>query len=317
MAGPVAAAFVLWALVSWLVVGSPFEQFTSAYGNATLLASADAAAVSVALPARQLLWLAPALLPVLVLVLARALGRTRPAGRGRALALVAVPVVLFGTVLAFEWVTYLSGNLLGFLRYQITAIPLVVVLLGLLLARDDEDRGRESGLLRASAGGLVVVAVLGAGIVTSARAMVAEPVDATQEYHRVAPLVGAAGPDVSALGMWAEDREVAARIDGMDLPPASVLVDSGSGFAVVAASRHPERFLITSDDGFAAALADPPGHGIRVVLRSEAGGVDAVRTRWASLGTPGAPAWARSLGAVAPATPFSPTWTLWAVTGRP
>lgn len=323
VAGPPAAAFVLWAVVSWLVVGSPFEQFTSAYGNAALLAGADAAAVSIAVPARQLTWLAPALLPLLALVLARALGR---APRGRALARLAVPVALFGSVLAFEWATYLSGNLFGFLRYQITAIPLVVVLLGLLLARESSEGGegstgdavpgRASAVLRAATGALVVVAVLGAGIATSARAMVAEPVDATQEYHRVAPLVGAPSAE-SALGMWASDREVAERVDAMDLPPASVLVDSGSGFAVVAASRHPERFLITSDDGFAAALADPPSHGIRVVLRSEGGGVDAVRERWASLGTPGGPAWARSLGPVAPATPFSPTWTLWEVIGRP
>ncbi|GAA4881850.1 hypothetical protein [Actinomycetospora straminea] len=318
VAGPPAAAFVLWAVVSWLVVGSPFEQFTSAYGNAALLAGADAAAVSIAVPARQLTWLAPALVPLLVLVLARALWR---APRGPALALVAVPVALFGAVLAFEWVTYLSGNLFGFLRYQITAIPLVVVLLGLLLARDHDDRrddepGTAAAVLRAGVGALVVVAVLGAGIATSARAMVTEPVDATQEYHRVAPLAGAPTAE-SALGMWASDREVAERVDAMDLPAASVLVDSGSGFAVVAASRHPERFLITSDDGFAAALADPPAHGIRVVLRSEGGGVDAVRARWASLGTPAGPAWARPLGAVAPATRFSPTWTLWEVSGRP
>jgi hypothetical protein len=320
--GPPAAAFVLWAAVSWLVVGSPFEQFTSAYGNAALLAGADAAAVSIAVPARQLTWLAPALLPLLVLVLAQALRR---APRGRALALAAVPVALFGGVLAFEWATYLSGNLFGFLRYQITAIPLVVVLLGLLLARVTDDtadtadpptppRGRS--ILRAGVGALVAVAVLGTGMVTSARAMVTEPVDATQEYHRVAPLVGAPATE-SALGTWASDREVADRVDALDLPPASVLVDSGSGFAIVAASRHPERFLITSDDGFASALADPPANGIRVMLRSEGGGVDAVRARWAALGTPGAPAWARPLGPVAPATSFSPTWTLWEVTGRP
>jgi hypothetical protein len=103
----------------------------------------------------------------------------------------------------------------------------------------------------------------------------------------------------------------------MDLPPASVLVDSGSGFAVVAASRHPDRFLITSDDGFGAALADPPGHGIRVVLRSEAGGVDAVRARWASFGTPAAPVWVVPLGAVAPATPFSSAWSWWGVAAGP
>lgn len=314
VAGPAAAAFVAWALVSWLVVGSPFEQFTSAYGNAALLAGSTGAPVSPTTPFRQLTWLAPALVPLLVLAVAAAWRRPHP---WRASALVGVPVALFGSVLAFEWVTYLSGNLFGFLRYQISAIPFVVVLVGLVLARPaDEVRARSAW--RAVVGALVVVAALGSGAVTSARAMLTEPVDATQEYHRVAPpaaeLLGDVPPTGSALGMWASDRAVAARIDAMDLPPASVLVDSGSGFAVVAASRHPERFLITSDDGFATALADPPASGVRVVLRNDAGGVDAVRARWGSFGTPDAPAWVRPLGRVDPATPYSYAWSLWAVT---
>jgi hypothetical protein len=294
--------------VSWLVVGSPFEQFTSAYGNAALLADGGGARTSPATPARQLTWLAPALAPLLVAVVVGAV--LRP-DRRRALALVAVPAALFGSVLAFEWASYLSGNLFDFLRYQITAIPLVVVLLGLALARTDGGASGRSPL-RAVAGGLVVVAVLGAGAVTSGRAMLSEPIDATQEYRRVASLVVDA-PD-SALGMWASGREVAARIDAMDLPPASVLVDAGSGFAVVAASAHPERFRITSDDGFSAALADPPRAGIRVVLRNDAGGVDAVRARWGSFGTPASPSWVRPLGSVARATPCSYAWSLWSVT---
>ena len=323
VAGPTAVAFALWALVSWLVVGAPFEQFTSAYGNAALLAAAGTGHVSIATPAHQVLWLAPALAPLLVVVIVVAvLGRDRL----RSLALIAVPVALFGSVLAFEWGTYLSGNLFGFLRYQITVIPLVVVLLALLLSRRGGPGGGRrpaAEVLRALGGGLLALAVLGAGAVTSGWAMVDRPVEATQEYHRVAPLVSevlgrpSPTPRQSALGMWASDREVAARIDAMDLPPASVLVDSGAGFAVVAASRHPESFLITSDDGFQAAVADPPAHGIRVLLRSETGGVDAVRTRWSSFGTPTGPGWARPLGSVAPTTAFSSAWSLWGVVTPP
>ncbi|WP_018332144.1 glycosyltransferase family 39 protein [Actinomycetospora chiangmaiensis] len=320
-AGPTAVAFILWALISWLVVGSPFEQFTSAYGNAALLADAGTPSVSIATPARQLSWLAPVLAPLLVLAVVVALVRR---DRWRSLALVAVPVTMFGSVLAFEWATYLTGNLFGFLRYQITAIPLVVVLLALVLARRDLKRGRSRRVAdfpRAVGGGLLAVAVLGAGAVTSGSAMLDEPVDATQEYHRVAPLVASAlghpAPSPSALGMWASDRAVAARIDAMHLPRGSVLVDSGAGFAVVAASHHPDSFLITSDDGFDTALADPPAHGIRVVLRSESGGVDAVRTRWSSFGTPAGPGWAHPAGGVAPATPFSSAWSLWIVAATP
>ena len=318
VAGPTALAFVLWAAVSWLVVGSPFEQFTSAYGNAALLSGSGVGAVSPTLPLRQITWLAPALVPLLALALVRALARPH---RRRAFALVGVPVAAFGAVLAFEAVTYLSGNLFGFLRYQITAIALVVVLLALLLGRvpQPEARTRGNRALRSTAAAVSAAVLLGAGWVTSGSAMLTEPVGATQEYHRVEPLVaalrGAPVPTDSALGMWASDRQVAARLDALDLPPRSILADSGAAFAVVAASAHPERFLITSDDGFAAALADPPVHGIAVVLRADVGGVDAVRTTWGSFGTPAAPAWVRPLGTVAPATPSSTTWSLWGVTG--
>lgn len=319
--GPTVLAFGLWAFTSWSVVGSPFEQFTSAYGNSALLTAAGGT-VSAALPAAQLVALAPALVPVLLLAALVAVRR-----RWEGLALLVVPVALFGSVLTLEWGLYLSGHLFGFLRYQITAVPLVVVLLGLVLSRGTRS------WWRAVVGTAVGVTVLGAGIVTSAVAILGEPVAATQEYHRIAPLVEPVlravapgrtvgvpvAPGDSALGMWASDREVAAGLDAAveagRLGPGSVLVDAGSGFAVVAASRHPEQFLITSDDGFDAALADPPGQGIRVVLRNDGGGVDAVRARWSSFGTPSAPGWVRPLTTVAPATRYSYAWSLWAVSG--
>ncbi len=92
-----------------------------------------------------------------------------------------------------------------------------------------------------------------------------------------------------------------------------MLADTGSAFAVVAASRNPRQFLITSDDGFDAALADPPAHGIRYLLRNEHGGVDTVRTQWAHLGTAAGPAWATRVATYPRATPWSYGWTVWAV----
>jgi len=88
--------------------------------------------------------------------------------------------------------------------------------------------------------------------------------------------------------------------------------DTGTAFALVAASRDPHQFVVTSDDDFPAALADPPGRGIRYVLRNAEGGVDAMRERWPDLGGPDAP-WARLVTTVEPATPWSYRWTLWAV----
>ena len=161
------------------------------------------------------------------------------------------------------------------------------------------------------------MAVLGSSHASSAVLVLTRPSLASQEFLRVRPVADAIahtpGADTGANGMWAQDRELAAWLDGLHLPPASVLADTGTAFAVVAASDNPRQFLITSDDGFAAAVADPPGHHIRYLLRNEHGGVDTVRNRWADLGTPQGPPWARRVAAYPGANQWSYGWTVWAV----
>ncbi len=300
---PTGAAFLLWAIISWAVVGSPFEQFTSVYGNSALVAGGGGRSGGLADVGRQLLWLMPLAVPVLIAAVMRAL-RSREAGA-------LVPLALFGSVLAFEWLLNLTGTLFGFLRYQIMVVPLVAILLGILLCRTRPVGGwRTTGAL-----GLIGL-VLGSSLVTSGLLLFTEPVLAGQEYLRVRPVVeaslGEPVTDTGANGMWTDDRAIAARLDELDLPPGSVLADTGSAFALVAASRNPHQFLITSDDGFAAALADPPAHGIRYLLRNEHGGVDTVRTTWPDLGTTTGPAWARKIALYRGAGPWSYAWTLWA-----
>lgn len=298
--GPAAAAFLLWAGLSWLTVGSPFEQFTSSYGNAALTGTGTdrggLADVGV-----QLLALAPLGLVVLVPAVVGAL-------RGRDL-VAAVPLTVLGSVLAFEWLLRAAGELFGFLRYQIAVLPLVTVLLAVLLA----GGATRPGAWRASGATVLAVLVLGTSAAGTTVLVLTDPVRATQEYHRIRPvadaLTGRPSEGATANGMWAQDREIAARIDELDLPDGSVLADAGSAFAVLAASGHPATFLVTSDDGFDAALADPAGSGIRYVLRNDSGGVDAVRAAWPD---PAAAGWAE-VGRWSGATPSSYSWTLWRV----
>jgi hypothetical protein len=87
-------AFAVWAIVSWAVVGSPFEQFTSIYGNAALVAGARSTG-GLAAVGEQLAWLVPLAAPLLLAVVVRAVRRRDPAA--------AVPLVAFGSVLAYEW----------------------------------------------------------------------------------------------------------------------------------------------------------------------------------------------------------------------
>lgn len=131
---PFALAFVGWALVSWLLVGSPFAQFTSIYGNSSQVQVLRESVLEQIGPRTalgyvggQVLGLAPVLPVIFVLALVRAGCRLDQ----RVLA----PVAIIGAPLAFSVVAFLTGSTVGFLRYEIAAIPLLVVLAGILVAR--------------------------------------------------------------------------------------------------------------------------------------------------------------------------------------
>ena len=92
------------------------------------------------------------------------------------------------------------------------------------------------------------------------------------------PIVG------SVNGLFDVDRKIAAFLDAKRLPPGSVVVDSGSGFAVIAASANPRQFVITSDLDFQGAVVDPVGHGVRYMLLNRSNSqYDAVAARWPDL----------------------------------
>ena len=133
---PFVLAFAGWAFVSWLLVGSPFSQFTSVYGNSSqvrllhdtlIVQTGQGTAAAFGYVARQVLGLAPMLPVIAILALVRSGLRLDQ----RVLA----PVVIIGGPVVFSVVAFLAGSTVGFLRYEIATIPLLVVLAGFLLAR--------------------------------------------------------------------------------------------------------------------------------------------------------------------------------------
>ena len=121
VSGPGFAAFVGWAVASWLITGDAFAQFTSQYGNAAILEqSGGAAAVSfgsgLAFAAVCITLLAPTLIPIAAW--AGFLRWRRPNW-----AMLVVPLMLYGAVLAFQTYTYATGATFPFLRFYIVAIP--------------------------------------------------------------------------------------------------------------------------------------------------------------------------------------------------
>ena len=139
---PFAMAFVGWAFVSWLLVGSPFSQFTSIYGNSsqvrllhdTLIEqTGQGTSAALGYVGAQVVGLAP-LLPVIgsAAVIAAFFRLDQ-----RVLA----PVAIIGGPVAFSVVAFLAGSTVGFLRYEIAVIPLLLVLAGILVAGRDPSVG--------------------------------------------------------------------------------------------------------------------------------------------------------------------------------
>ncbi|WP_238008496.1 hypothetical protein KZZ52_32175 [Dactylosporangium sp. AC04546] len=173
---PVAMSVAGWALASKIIVGQWFATFSSAYGNAAQVSANERGIHSItgedlgsrtAYALNQVLGLQP-LLPVLLALAALvALRRRDP----RILA----PIAVFGAVLAFGDLAFVSGNSFGWLRFQIAAVPLAYLLTALLLAGPVRDpaptpapavlagapagRGRRSRLTLAPLAGLLIGAL--------------------------------------------------------------------------------------------------------------------------------------------------------------
>jgi len=286
---PIAFSFGAFALASWLITGAPFEQFTSQYGNAAVLASAGG---HTTLGARglfaigELTGAAPLLVPIAVVLLITARGVW---GR-RAIA----AAVVFGGVLALSALLQASGSTLPFLRFWIAAVPLQAML-GAIAARQVFNARPGGGLLKS----IGVVGVIGAGVVVTIGsagatwAAMQDPVYGLQEHHLATVAhAGRERPDErQTLRQFTAERGIARYLDQLDLPRGSVLVDVLDGFPLVLASRNPSQFVIPSDRDFALVLGDPVGHGIRYLLTvppTGRGAVDAVNQRFPGIYDSGA-----------------------------
>jgi hypothetical protein len=294
-AAPFAVAFVGWAAASWIIVGHPFEQFSSVYGTASQLrvinASGGAGPSGPGHVVRQLVALVP-LLPVIAGMVALRTIRRRD---HRSLAHLAV----FGAVVAFAVVAALAGQTLGSFRYYIALVPLAVVLTGVALTSPAGERwprsGRHAGRLRLSLGVAAAIVLVGTAIPTSAVAM-ANPGIGQEEAVDLNFLFRSAksGPDnVSGAERYRSVSTMSGYIDGKRLPAGSVILDTATPCVpfIVLRSLRPRQFVITNDRDFAAILADPVTFGARYLLVPAKGGygdLDALNRAYPSLFADGA-----------------------------
>jgi hypothetical protein len=280
---PFAFSFVSWAAASLVITGHPFEQFSSVYGNAAQVALGEGGGFphglgpAAAFAAKQILFLEPLLIVALLLGLLAC-------WRGRwALPLAATTIL--GSTLAFEVAAFATGQIPGWLRYQITAIPLALLLAGSALAerssppetprrRPRPARPRFPPWTTALITAMGVLAVGLAGI-TRGLSLPTSGELAREEAYLLAPIFAPGrlkGQNARASRRFETDRLIAQYLDGLHLKPGAVLVDAAQGFAIILNSRRPAQFVTTPDRDFEPSLADPVGFGVEYMLTEPSAG---------------------------------------------
>jgi hypothetical protein len=240
-------------------------------------------------------------------------------------AVLLAPITVLGSVLAFQALVFVKGSSFGWLRFQITSIPMLVMLVGLTVSAPrrrhldavaDAPVPRRTGVGVLSRPALVGVAAL--GIVTAPFAM-RSVVLGREEHAQLLPavqrLLGVAHPDPGTLHEFAAERSLAAYLDGQHLPNGSVLTDDALAFPVILASARPKQFVITSDRDFEAAVAYPTVNHIRYLLVSlDANGLDALSAQYPQLYANGA-GLGHEVAQFDAESPTARTWRLYQVDG--
>jgi hypothetical protein len=268
VAFPALVAFVGWTVVSWVIIGQPFAQFTSQYGNASQIRQAGGvgtvtgfAGSEIVLSLVRILSYAPLLIPLLVLVAVVAVRRRDR--RFLALAALAGPPL-------FSVLSYLDGQTYGWLRFYILVLPLYLLAAALLLSPRPGMRPVTPQWLthdRVLAVGVALVIGF-PGIVTTALAM---------QSARVAPVEHADLAWVFHPAQTAVERQneallpsgqsIAREVDQLGLADGTVALDTfGCGSLIVLNSQHPHQFIITSDRDFQEVVADPVAFHVPYVL---------------------------------------------------
>jgi hypothetical protein len=186
-------------------------------------------------------------------------------------------------VLAFMFWAQVTGSVLQLLRYFIVVIPLVILMVGVTLARRTASASTPSaeavpgwrqramtwswvsGRALAVAAGVVLMSL---SIPAGYRAVMDPTINvgyatALQALENRGQLTQA---ERLASLRFVTDHTVSQYVDSLQLGRGTVLVDDFLGFVIVMSSSNTEQFVITSDRDFQQVLADPDANGVRYFL---------------------------------------------------
>jgi hypothetical protein len=256
-------AFVSWAVASWVIVGHPFEQFSSDYGTTSQLSLMGNTNATLGFAIKMAVLMAPLAFPVALVALALALRRRDYRVLG--------PLAVFGGVLLFAVAAFADAKTAGWFRYFITAAPLALLLTGVCFAGSADAVATEEPWARAVQAG-VAVGVAGAvglaSMAASASAMANRNIGREEHLHLARVIRGEQPSDRTDAGLFPDSLSMARYLDSLHLPHGSILADTFSGCVpfIVVESKHPKQFVITNDRDFKPILADPVGFHARYLL---------------------------------------------------
>ncbi|MGE2726494.1 ArnT family glycosyltransferase [Mycolicibacterium pulveris] len=293
---PLATAFIVWALTSWVVSGELFATLSSQYGNDSQVSAAmergsplgEAASSDWVVIAARVLGMQPfALLAVAIAIAHSVLRRKVDA---------LVPISVLGPVLAFAaWGQYTSTTF-GWFRFYLLAIPLVICVA--LALWEPADPTRKHTRWRADntasrAGAALLCASLAIGLPVTLAATADERIGNQQLQFGLWTLLDPEGYPASEQWyrrLMVNDRALAEYFDRKHLPDGSVLMDTFNTWGIWLASDHPRQFLITSDYDFTAAVNRPWDFGVQYIVASNPtiSNADALNLRYPTLWQDGA-----------------------------
>jgi hypothetical protein len=303
---PFVVAFAGWALASWVIVGHPFEQYSSAYGTASQLrllglngptASSKAAHFTYVVKA---VWTMAPLLPIL------AVFAGRRAWRNHDLSILAVTAVV-GGVCAFEVAAYTMGQIAWAYRYVIYTITFAVMLAACLASPADQRQvvGRRNGPyerpwllvarrrsidVRPAFASVAALLLLAPGVLGTGYTMLYSSIASQdQSVFNFALWPNSKAAHANPLRtQWASVVREASRLDALHLPHGAVMLDNFDPCVpqMILASSHPKQFSIPNDRDFSEKLGSPYQFGVRYFFAAPARGytsVDAINVQFPSL----------------------------------
>jgi hypothetical protein len=261
---PFVATFAGWAVVSYVITGQPFEQFTSVYGTTSQIKVAGSVALKFRIiqDMHDLWYLAPALPLILVLSVLVAI-RRRDIG-------IAAPITVIGGGLAFDVLAYVNNSIQPWFRYFLTAVPLEVLLVGSLFATAPALMGaipqgavakvRSKSPVLAALYVLVALVLLLPSSATTLKGM-ANPKIGYEETQHLAYIFSPHPStfDEEAKTSFSAVLTLAGYFSKRHFAPGQVIVDNFSGCIpdVILVSPQPDVFVIPNDRDFQRTLADP------------------------------------------------------------